>query len=162
MGIRLIGIWIAFWVRPSLLFMIWDLGLVCCFRIGIFNWIAFGFSFYFYGACILFGLCLFLLFLHLGFSWRLDRCFGIVLRMWETLKQLGQVKTRYGLSWLTTRIFGLKRKKNEQKRQRGEGRLWGDFFESSLYFLWVFCEGWELGYFLASFWKLLKAMGLHF
>ena len=135
MGIRLIGIWIAFWVRPSLLFMIWDLGLVCCFRIAIFNWIAFGFSFYFYGACILFGLCLFLLFLHLGFSWRLDRCFGIVLRMWETLKQLGQVKTRYGLSWLTTRIFGLKRKKMSRKGKGGKDGSGGTFLNP----LCIFC-----------------------
>ena len=25
-------------------------------------------------------------------------------------------------------------------------------------FLWVFCEGWELGYFLASFWRLLRVI----
>ena len=64
--------------------LIYDLrfGLSMLFQNCHFNLIAFGFSFYFYGACILSGLWLFLLLLHLGFSW----CFGIVLRMGETWK----------------------------------------------------------------------------
>ena len=50
-------------------------------------------------------------FLCLGFSWCFNGCFGTVLRIGETWKQLGQVKIRHDLSWLRTRTFGLKRKK---------------------------------------------------
>ena len=55
-----------------------------------------------------------------GFSWCLDGCFGTVLRMGETWKQLEQLKIGHGLGWPRTEIFRIKKEKGSRWWRKGD------------------------------------------